>query len=150
MSDWELAQLNIAEPAAALDSPELADFVANLDRINQLADESPGFVWRLIDEQGDTPGFSDPFGEHMIVNMSVWESVDALHHYVYRTAHTSVMRRRKEWFVSRDHASAVLWWVPKGHRPDLYEAEQKLLLLEQEGSTTAAFTFKARQDKPSS
>jgi len=114
MTDWNLAQLNIAEPLAPLDSPQLADFVANLDTINALAEDSPGFIWRLKDAAGDATNIHEPFAEDMIINMSVWDSVDSLHDYVYKTAHTSVMRRRSEWFRKNDQAMAVLWWVPQG------------------------------------
>ena len=150
MKQWELAQLNIAQPVAPLDSPALADFMANLDRINALADVSPGFVWRLEDESGDAVGFNQPFGDDMIVNMSVWESIEALHDYVYQSAHIEVMRRRKDWFESVQGAMAVLWWVPQGHIPDLYEAQTRLNLLIQAGPTQDAFTFKSRMQQPSS
>jgi len=148
MSGWELAQLNVADLAAPLDSPQLADFVANLDRINSLAEASPGFVWRLKDDGGNATESNEPFDDKTIVNLSVWENVDALHHYVYQTAHTDVMRRRQEWFIPRSSVSAVLWWVPKGHRPDAYEAQSRLLLLNKLGSTHDAFTFKQRMDFP--
>lgn len=95
MSDYQLAQLNIADMVAPIDSPVLADFVASLDRINALADGSEGFVWRLQTEDGDATAIRH-FGEDMLVNMSVWASVEALHGYVYKSAHTDVMRRRKE------------------------------------------------------
>ncbi|MFT5893459.1 MAG: hypothetical protein ACI8VW_000325 [bacterium] len=148
MSQWELAQLNIAQPVAPFDSPALADFVANLDRINALADKSSGFIWRLKGEAGDASGFNEPFGDDMVVNMSVWESVEALHEYVYQTAHIEVMRRRKDWFESVQSESAVLWWVPQGHIPDLFEAQAKLKLLGQTGPSQDAFTFKNRMHKP--
>lgn len=131
-----------------MDSPELADFVANLDRINQLAETSPGFVWRFIDESADVPGSLAPFAQNMIVNLSVWESVDALHDYVYRTAHTEVMRRRHEWFVPLGGASAVLWWVKSGHQPDLHEAYERLKQLDESGPGSTVFTFKQRSDPP--
>ena len=148
MKQWELAQLNIAQPVAPLDSPTLADFMANLDRINALADVSPGFVWRLGDESGDAVGFNQPFGDDMIVNMSVWESIEALHDYVYQSAHIEVMRRRKNWFESAQRLMAVLWWLPQGHIPDLYEAQARLNLLIEDGPTQDAFTFKSRKQKP--
>lgn len=148
MAQWELAQLNIAQPIAPLDSPTLADFVANLDRINALADRSSGFVWRLKDETGDAVGFNKPFSDDMIVNMSVWESVEALHDYVYQSVHVEVMRRRKDWFESVQNVSAVLWWIPQGHIPDLFEAYARLELLSQTGPSQDAFNFKTRMQKP--
>lgn len=148
MTDWQLAQLNIAEPLAPLDSPQLADFVANLENINSLAEKSPGYVWRLKDAAGDITNSSAPFSEDMIINLSVWDSIDSLHDYVYKTAHTDVMRRRVEWFKKFDHSMAVLWWVPQGHTPDLFESHEKLELLRKIGPSPLAFTFKQRMPKP--
>ncbi|MEJ8567287.1 DUF3291 domain-containing protein [Elongatibacter sediminis] len=148
MPRYELAQLNIARLAAPLDSPQLADFVANLDRINTLAEASPGFVWRLQTEEGDATGIRD-FGEEYIVNLSVWEDVQSLHDYVYRTAHTEVLARRREWFERMDEAYAVLWWVEAGHRPDTAEARERLEQLRAHGPTPAAFTFKQAFPPPS-
>ena len=148
MNQWELAQLNIAQPLAPLDSHELADFVANLDRINGLAEISPGFVWRFTEDTSDPSLKNNPFGNDMIINMSVWKSVEALHDYVFQSAHIEVMRRRKEWFVALESKSAVLWWVPKGHIPDLFEAQSRLELLGRNGSSQDAFTFKSRMPPP--
>src|SRR5215813_12471394 len=132
MSQYELAQLNIAILKGPLDSPLLADFVANLDRINAVAEVSPGFVWRLQTSDGDATALR-PLGEDTLVNMSVWKDVDSLRNYVYRSAHTEVMRRRKEWFERMSEAYMVLWWVPKGHRPSVPEAIAKLELLRRAG-----------------
>lgn len=145
---WELAQLNIATLLAPLDSPILADFVAELDGINALADESPGFVWRLQSDSDDAQVAEQVFGTQVIVNMSVWRSVDELHNYIYRTAHAQVMSRRKEWFSRMDNMYSVLWWVPQGHRPSPAEAKQKLELLESEGPNSEAFTFKNAFPEP--
>lgn len=148
MSDWQLAQLNIAQLKAPIDSPELADFVANLNRINTLAEHSAGFVWRLIDDVSSGEAIDQPFGDDMIVNMSVWESVESLHDYVYKTAHAEIMSRRREWFNRVQSVTAVLWWVPAGHQPDLNEAHQRLSMIREEGPGPNAFTFKRIQDKP--
>lgn len=141
MSAYQLAQLNIAVMKAPLDSPVMADFVDNLDRINALADGAPGFVWRLQDEDGDATALR-PFGDDVLVNMSVWESIDALNAYVYRSDHVGVMRRRKEWFERMKEAYMVLWWIPAGHRPTAQEAAERLALLRQEGPTSNAFSFR--------
>jgi hypothetical protein len=154
MSRYELAQLNVANLKAPLDSPLLADFVANLDRINALAEQSSGFVWRLQTAEGDATALR-PLGDDVLVNMSVWKDVDSLRNYVYRSAHVEVMRRRKEWF---EHASPafVLWWIPEGHRPTIQEAVLKLELLRSTGPSVDAFTFRdaypapdAEQSRPS-
>ncbi len=94
MTIYHLAQLNIATMREPLESPSMADFVANLERINGLADASPGFVWRLKDDTGDAATAIRPLGEDILVNMSVWESVESLHQFAFRTAHAEIMRRR--------------------------------------------------------
>lgn len=141
MSDHHLAQLNIARLLAPLDDPRLADFVANLDRINALAESAPGFLWRLQDDSGSATAFR-PFGEDVIVNMSVWTGRQALFDYVYASDHALFLKRRKEWFAMPEEAHLVLWWVPAGHRPDLAEADARLAQLRQRGPTPDAFTFK--------
>ncbi|GED22304.1 DUF3291 domain-containing protein [Halomonas halmophila] len=138
---YHIAQLNIATLLAPIDSPQLSDFVANLDRINALAEGSPGFVWRLQTEEGDATGI-DYFGSDKIVNLSLWESIETLHDYVYRSAHVEIMRRKKEWFHKMGEAYMVLWWVPAGHIPSIEEAAHKLETLREHGSTAEAFTFK--------
>ncbi|MBS8241342.1 DUF3291 domain-containing protein [Marinobacter lipolyticus] len=148
MNKYHIAQLNIATLLATIDSPQLSDFVANLDRINALADDSPGFVWRLQTEDGDATGI-DYFGSDKIVNLSLWDSVEALHNYVYRSAHVEIMRRKKEWFQKMGQAYMVLWWVPAGHIPSIEEAAQKLNTLREHGPTAKAFTFKKAFPAPS-
>lgn len=141
MTQFNLAQLNIARLRAPLDSPLLADFVANLERINALAEKSPGYVWRLETDEGDATAIR-PFGEEYIVNLSVWEDIESLRHFVYRSAHTEIMRRRKEWFERMTDAYAVLWWTRAGELPSESVARKKLLTLRNSGPTAAAFTFK--------
>jgi hypothetical protein len=140
MSNFELAQLNVSRLKAPLDSPILADFVANLDRINLLADAADGFRWRLQTDAGDATSLR-PFGDDVIVNMSVWRDVDALIQFVYNSAHVGIMKRRREWFAHASEASAVLWWVPSGHRPLLAEAADRLERLRRHGPSATAFTF---------
>ncbi len=140
MSNYQLAQLNIAALKAPLDSPELKDFVDNLDRINALAEGSAGFVWRLKGDGNDATSLR-PLGEQIIVNMSVWRDVAALRDYVYRSGHVEIMRRRREWFTRMAEAYMVLWWVPAGHEPTIAEAVERLTLLREQGPTARAFTF---------
>jgi hypothetical protein len=141
MSAYELAQLNIATMKEPLESAGMADFVANLDRINALAESSPGFVWRLQSAAGDATAFR-PMGAETLVNISVWRDTESLNNYVYKSAHVEIMRRRKEWFERMREAYVVLWWVRKGHRPDLDEAIGKLESLRAHGPTEAAFSFR--------
>ncbi|WP_374403167.1 DUF3291 domain-containing protein [Niveibacterium sp.] len=141
MPAFQLAQLNIAHLLEPLDSPRLADFVANLERINQLAEQSPGFVWRLQDEAGDATAMR-PFADDVIVNMSVWQDIAALHTFAFRSAHADILRRRREWFARMADAYAVLWWVPANHRPSMEEAAERLASLRAHGPTEFAFTFR--------
>jgi hypothetical protein len=133
--------LNIAVVKEPLESPSMADFVANLDRINALAESSPGFVWRLQTEEGDATALR-PMGENVLVNMSVWRDVGSLNQYVYTSAHVEIMRRRKEWFERMSEAFLALWWVPQGHRPTVAEAIERLEHLRQHGPSPKAFTFR--------
>jgi hypothetical protein len=141
MQTHELAQLNIASMKEPLESPSMADFVANLDRINALAEASDGFVWRLQTDEGDATAVR-PLGAQTLVNVSVWRDVAALKDYVYTTAHAQIMRRRQEWFDRMGETSLVLWWVPLGHRPGIDEAMEKLTLLRSVGPSAQAFNFK--------
>ena len=141
MSRHELAQLNIGVARGPIDSPVMADFVANLERINALAEQSPGFGWRLQTEEGDATALR-PLDDKTLINMSVWKDVTSLRNYVYRTAHAEILVRRKEWFERMAESHMVLWWVREGHRPSIAEALSKLELLRREGPTPKAFTFR--------
>ncbi|PRX50851.1 uncharacterized protein DUF3291 [Prauserella shujinwangii] len=144
MNDFHLAQVNIALPVAPLDSAELADFVAALDPVNAVADAAPGFVWRLQTEDGDATAVRAFGDDRLIVNMSVWESIEDLAEFAFRDQdHQAVLRRRREWFHRMREAHSVLWWVPAGHRPTVAEAEHRLGLLREHGPTPEAFTFRA-------
>jgi hypothetical protein len=140
MSRYQLAQLNVGELKAPLDSPELKDFVDNLDRINALAEAADGFVWRLVGDGNDATSLR-PLGENVIVNMSVWRDADSLRRFVYQSAHTPIMKRRREWFARMMDAYMCLWWVPAGHRPTVAEAVARLRQLRQHGPTPESFTF---------
>jgi hypothetical protein len=137
----QVAQINIARMLAPLDSPVMSEFVANLESINALADHSPGFVWRLTgggDDATALRAFDDPL---IIVNMSVWESMDALHDYVYRSAHGSIARKRRQWFEPSGEPYYALWWVPRGHVPTVDEGKARLAHLVRHGATAHAFWF---------
>jgi Domain of unknown function (DUF3291) len=142
-----LAQLNVARAKAPIDSELLSGFVAELEPVNALADAAPGFVWRLQTADGDATSIRAFDDELMIVNMSVWESVEALWEFVYAGDHLAVMRRRREWF-ERIESHMVLWWVPAGHIPDVAEAIDRLEHLRAHGPGERAFTFKQRFPAP--
>ncbi len=148
---YQLAQANVAYAIAAHDDPRLADYMARLDEINQLADGSPGFVWRYLTDSRDPQQreFADP---RVLFNMSVWESIDALHAYTYRTAHAQVYAARKTWFVDvkavvGGHALAM-WWIRAGERPTVDDAKQRLAWITEHGPSERAFTFKQRFPPP--
>ena len=128
--------------SAPVESPQIAEFVAALDPINRLADLSPGFVWRLQTAEGNATAIHSFDDELIISNMSVWESIEALRAFVYTTAHTGIMRRRREWFETYVTSYMALWWVPAGHRPTIEEAKERLAALDRDGPTPFAFTFR--------
>ncbi|MEJ3749374.1 DUF3291 domain-containing protein [Actinomycetes bacterium KLBMP 9797] len=150
MIAYHLAQLNIAHMRAPLGDPLLADFVAALAAVNAAADAAPGFVWRLVDESGEDATGLRPFGPEIMINMSVWESVGALRAYAYQTAgHLEVLRRRREWFDYEGLDNhAVMWWIPAGTLPTLEEARDRLALLDKDGPTPDAFTFRESFPSP--
>ena len=141
MSRYHLAQLNIAMLREPLESPSMADFVANLERINALAEASPGYLWRLQDEAGDATAIR-PFGAEVLVNLSLWRDVQSLSDYVYKSAHAEMLKRRREWFDKAEQAHMVLWWVPADHRPGVEEAAERLAHLRAHGSSAHAFGFR--------
>jgi hypothetical protein len=142
--EFHLAQLNIARFKLPLEDPAMAGFVAELDPINAIADVAPGFVWRLQTEEGNATSIRAFDDDLLLVNMSVWESVEALADFVYRSEHLGVMRRRREWATRMAEAYMVLWWVPAGEIPTVEEAKDRLALLREHGPTHEAFTFKKR------
>lgn len=144
----QLAQVNVAYAKAPLDDPRLADFVARIDEINALAEKSPGFVWRYRAADSRDPYAREYDDPNVLFNLSVWNDVEALHAFTYRTAHAAVFARRAEWF---DDAMAMmgsramaLWWVPTGHQPTPIEAKARLAHLTTHGPSGHAFTFKQR------
>ncbi|WP_212822422.1 DUF3291 domain-containing protein [Catellatospora sp. TT07R-123] len=138
-----LAQLNIGHLVAPVDGPELAEFVALLEPINTLADEAPGFVWRLRESETDpTATFQHRFGDDLLLNMSVWRTRDDLWNYVYRTRHLAVLQRRREWFHRSLEVSSVMWWIPEDHLPEAAEGMARLARLREQGPGPEAFTFK--------
>jgi hypothetical protein len=142
MSKYHLAQVNIGRMKGQLEDPVMSGFVARLDEINALADHSPGFVWRLQTPQGNATYLRPYDDDRILFNMSVWESVDALRHYVYKSAHAELIRSRQEWFEKFVGVYVGLWWVPLGHRPSVDEAKKRLAYLDKYGPTEFAFTFK--------
>ena len=149
MDEWHLAQVNIGRLRAPIDDPMIAEFKDALDSVNALAERSPGFVWRLQDDAGNATGIHPVEGDELIIpNMSVWESIEALGEFVYRSGHTPFLRRRREWFERYGSAYLALWWVPAGHIPTLDEALDRLDVIERDGPTPYAFTFRHAYPAP--
>jgi hypothetical protein len=137
-----IAQVNIARMHAPLDDPIMAGFVARLVEINVLADRSPGFIWRLQTEEGDATYLRPYNDDRILFNLSVWETIEHLKEYVYRTAHGEVMRQRRQWFEKFGGMYMALWWIEAGHIPSVVEAKVRLEYLQEHGETAHAFTFK--------
>ena len=143
-----IAQLNVGRAVAPLDDPRLADFMNWLDQINALAEKSPGFVWRLQGDSGNNTDLKVSDDPLFIVNLSVWESIDDLHAFTYRSEHKSVFARRYEWFERAEGPNMVMWWLPAGTVPDVHDALDRLRRLAEVGPTPDAFTFKNRFPPP--
>src|SRR6185503_11343278 len=135
MPNYHLAQINIARMLAPIDDPIMAEFVAQLGPVNALADSSLGFVWGLQTESGDATSLKVYDDEMIIINLTVWESVEALREFVYKGAHHGVLRDRKRWFEKFDGPYTTLWWIPAGHLPDTDEAKARLEHLREHGET---------------
>jgi len=142
MANIHLAQINIARAKAPLDTPTMAGFMSRLDEINALADRSAGFVWRLQGGAGNNTYLRPYEDQRIIVNLSVWETVEHLRGYVYSSAHAELLKQRREWFDKFEGAMTALWWIPAGHIPSIEEAKQRLASIEHNGPTVFAFTFK--------
>lgn len=139
---YELAQVNIARLKAPLDSPQLKDFVDNLDPVNADAEAADGFVWRLKGDSGDATDVRVFGDEWLIINLTMWRDTNTLTAYMYQGRHREMLARRREWFERVQEAMTALWWVPAGHRPTVAEAESRLLHLRTNGPTPYAFTLR--------
>ena len=143
MGRYQIAQVNIGKVRAPVEEALMAGFTSRLDELNALADHSTGFVWRLQTDAGNATYFRPfPEDDRILMNMSVWESIETLRHYVYKTVHAELLRNRHEWFEKFVGTYTALWWVPAGHRPGMDEATKRLAHLAEHGPTQFAFTFK--------
>jgi hypothetical protein len=141
MPDFHLAQINIGRLVAPIDSPEIAPFVAGLDPINALAERSTGFIWRLKSDSNNATDISYNDDPTILVNMSVWDSIESLKAYAYNSEHVEYFRQRRAWFQKMDKPHYCLWWIPAGHIPTVAEARERLEHYQQRGSTPYAFWF---------
>jgi hypothetical protein len=142
MAAYQIAQVNIGRMKAQLDDPVMAGFASRLGEINALADSSFGFVWRIQSPEGHAAYLRPYDDDRILFNMSVWETVEALRNYVYKTAHVEMLRGRQAWFEKFAGVYTALWWVTAGHIPGIDEAKERLAHLDAHGPTQFAFTFK--------
>ena len=142
MNRYHIAQVNIGRIKGPMDGEIMRGFAARLDEINALADRSPGFVWRLQTDEGNATYLRPYEDDRILLNMSVWENVETLRHYVYKTAHVELLKQRHNWFETFSGIYAALWWVPAGHIPGIDEAKKRIAHLQEHGPTEFAFTFK--------
>jgi hypothetical protein len=139
---FQLAQINIAKARGPMDDAVMKEFSDNLDPINQIAESSPGFIWRLKDESGNATDIQSYDDQDIIINISVWECMEALKNFMFKTHHIDFLKRKKEWFYPMSEVTYALWWVPLGHQPNIDEAKSRLLHLQQHGESPQAFSFK--------
>ena len=148
-TEYQLAQFNVARMiGVTIEDPIMKEFVDNSDQVNLLAEKSKGFVWRLKDESNNSISFNPFNDDQVLINLSVWEDIEPLEHFTYKTFHTEFIKRRKEWFQKYGKAHYVLWWIKKNQFPTVTEAIEKLEYLQNHGPTADAFTFRSKFSKP--
>ena len=140
-----LAELNIGKFKYPVSDPRMAEFMDNLDRVNAIAERSPGFVWRLKGDNNNATDFR--VGEDMAVNLSVWADAKSLEDYVFKTVHVQFYRKKAAWFDLMEKPHMVMWWVPEGHRPTLDEAYARLTKYQAEGASEDAFGWQEIMDE---
>jgi len=146
---YQLAQINVARMIGVnIEDPIMKEFVDNLDRVNALAENSPGFIWRLKDESNNASSFNPFDDEQVIINISVWEDITSLENFTYRTFHTDFLKRRKEWFYKYGKVHFALWWIEKGKYPSIQDAIERLEHLQSNGATEKAFNFRDKFARP--
>ena len=141
---YNLAQVNIAQMLAPIDDPVMSDFVNNLERINAIADDAEGFVWRLQGEADNALAIRAFEDNMLIINLSVWKDIDSLFNFTYNSDHISVLKRKKEWFDKMETMHMAFWYVPENHIPSPEEAKERLDYINKHGDTPYAFTFRAK------
>ena len=145
MKDYQLAQINVAKMKDInISDAVMKEFVENLDRVNNLAEKSEGFVWRLKDESSNATNLNPDYDEQIIINISVWETIESLEKFVYKSFHTNFLKRRKEWLQTYGKIYTSLWWISKGQIPTLPEALDKLDHFEKNGASEFVFDFKIK------
>ena len=146
---YQLAQINISRMIGVnINDPIMKEFVDNLDKVNNLAEHSEGFVWRLKDENNDATSFNPYNDEQVIINISVWESIASLETFVFKTLHTDFLKRRKEWFQKFGKVSTAMWWISEGDFPSVENAVELLDYLQKNGPSQKVFNFRNKYAPP--
>ena len=149
MNEYQIAQINVARMHGVnINDPIMKEFVDNLDKVNALAESSEGFIWRLKDENNNATSINPYNDAQVIINISVWQAIEDLENFVYKTFHTDFLRRRKEWFQTYGKVSTAMWWVPAGQFPSVEEAIAQLGYLQQNGASEKVFDFRKKFDVP--
>lgn len=149
MPSWHVAQMNVGTALYPTDDQRMAGFMNRLDEVNALAEASPGFMWRLQSAQGNATDIVLTDNPRFLVNMSVWDSIESLFGFVYRSVHQSVMAQRRNWFERPNGPYQVLWWIPAGSLPTPEEGLDRLRYLAHNGPSRYAFTFRQKYAPPS-
>jgi hypothetical protein len=145
MVDHQIAEINIARMKGVnIEDPIMLEFVENLDKVNAIAESSEGFVWRLKDDTNNATAFNPFQDEQVIINISVWESIETLENFMYQTLHVEFLKRRKEWFRTFGKVYTAMWWITKGQFPTIHEAIEKLTHLQDNGPSALVFDFKSK------
>lgn len=149
INKYHIAEINVARMKGVnINDPIMQEFVSNLERVNKLAENSEGFIWRLKDENNDATSFNPYNDEQVIINISVWKSIESLENFVFKTFHSDFLKRRKEWFDSYGKMHLGMWWILEGENPGIQEAVNKLEYLQKNGSSKLVFNFKNKFPKP--
>lgn len=149
MNKYQIAEINIARMKGVnINDPIMKEFYDNLDTVNAIAESSEGFIWRLKDESNNATSINPYNDEQVIINISVWESIETLENFMYKTFHSEFLKRRKEWFQTYGKAYTAMWWIPSGQFPSLEEAVDNLDYLQKNGASEKVFDFRKKFAKP--
>jgi hypothetical protein len=149
MGEFQIAEINIARMKGVdINDPIMKEFVDNLDKVNSIAESSKGFVWRLKDESNNATNINPYNDEQVIINISVWQSIESLEDFMYKTFHSEFLKRRKQWFQNFGKVSTAMWWINKGDLPNVNEAVEKLAYLQKNGPSEIVFDFKKKYPPP--
>ncbi|MEO6454562.1 MAG: DUF3291 domain-containing protein [Ginsengibacter sp.] len=150
MGEYQIAEINIARMKGVnINDPVMKEFVDNLDRVNALAESSAGFVWRLKDDTNNATSINPYNDEQVIINVSVWQNIESLENFMYKSFHSGFLKRRKAWFQLFGKAYTAMWWIPKSHLPTIDEAVEKLDYLQKNGASEKVFDFRKKYLPPS-